>query len=373
MPSVTPLPEPRIATRLLSLDFVRGLTMVLLTLESTHLYHNLEPALAHTAAMPLLNQFFHHPWHGLRMWDLVQPVFMFIAGTAMAFSIKRQKDTLTWGQSFGKILKRCFWLFFWGVLIYAVRRNGLSFELWNVLTQLAFTTLVAFLVMGFPAGVQIAVSFLCLLIPELLYRYANIPGFDQPFTDQHNFGNYMDLVLMNKINDDGWVAINCISTSAHTIWGVLAGQLLLGARAPGEKLKYLAGSGLALLVLGFGLDLAGITPIIKRIATSSFVLASGGWCLLFLALSYWWIDVKDHKGRLLFFLIFGMNSIFIYLFFEIVAARWFNNYVFTITGGLLGFLQFPKIPAAIIGSLVIFGLEFGLLYFLYRKKLFFKL
>jgi len=252
----------------------------------------------------------------------VQPVFMFVAGTALAFSLRKQRQNLTWGQSFRKILKRCGWLFFWGVLDYAVRKTGLSFELWDVLTQLAFTTLVTFLIIDFPAITQIVISFLLLLIPELLYRYANIPNFNQPFTDQHNFGNYMDLILMNKINSDGWVAINCISTSCHTIWGALAGKLLLSNKPARQKIQYLAGSGLLLLLLRFGLDWTNITPIIKRIATSSFVLASGGWCLLFLALSYWWIDVKDHKNRLLFFLIFGMNSIFIYLFFEIVAARW---------------------------------------------------
>lgn len=370
---VSPIPEPKIATRLLSLDFVRGLTMVLLTLESTELYSHLRPAAEGTAIMPLLTQFFHHPWHGLRLWDLVQPVFMFVAGTALAFSLKRQKQTLTWAQSFQKILKRCFWLFFWGVLDYAVRANGLSFELWDVLTQLSFTTLVTFLIIDLPIAAQLTASFLCLLVPELLYRYANIPGFDQPFTDQHNFGNYMDLVLMNKINGDGWVAINCISTSAHTIWGAVAGQLLLTHKPSKQKLQYLIGSGLLLLLLGFGLDWAGITPIIKRIATSSFVLASGGWCLLFLALSYWWIDMRDHKNWLLFFLIFGMNSIFIYLFFEIVAARWFNEYVLAITGGLFDMVHFPEVPAAIIGSLVIFALEFLMLHFLYRKKVFFKL
>jgi predicted acyltransferase len=373
MSDVSPIPEPKISTRLLSLDFVRGLTMVLLTLESTELYNHLRPALQGTAAMPLLNQFFHHPWHGLHLWDLVQPVFMFVAGTALAFSITRQRRQLTWMQSFQKILKRCFWLFFWGVLDYAVRKEGLSFELWDVLTQLAFTTLVAYLIIDFPIVAQLAVSFLCMLLPELLYRYANIPNFNQPFTDQHNFGNYMDLVLMNKINSDGWVAINCISTSAHTIWGAVAGKLLLSNRTYEQKLRYLIGSGIVMLLLGFGLDWTGITPIIKRIATSSFVLASGGWCLLFLALSYWWIDIKNHKNALQLFLIFGMNSIFIYLFFEIVASRWFNGYVLAITNGLLGFVHFPEVPAEIIGSLIIFALEFGMLYFLYRKKIFFKL
>ncbi len=361
------------SSRLLSLDFLRGLTMVLLTLESTLLFTHLQPAVAGTPAVHILNEFGHHPWHGLHFWDLVQPVFMFVAGTAMAFSMKKRRQQMTWWQSFIKILKRCFWLFFWGVLDYAVRKEGLSFELWDVLTQLAFTTLVAFLIMDFPIAVQIFVSLLCLLIPELLYRFAHIPGFDQPFVDQHNFGNYMDMVLMNKINHGGWVAINCISTSAHTIWGVLAGKVLLSNKTSSQKMKYLLLSSAILLLLGFGLDWSGVTPIIKKIATSSFVLASGGWCVLFLAVCYWWIDIKKHQRQLLFFALFGMNSIFIYLFFEIVGDRWFTEYILAITNGLFGFVHFPVVTAAIIGSLVVFSLEAGMLYFLNRKKIFFKI
>ena len=101
-----------------------------------------------------------------------------------------------------------------------------------------------------PAKYQILVGFLCLLIPEFLYRFTHIPNFDQPFTDQHNFGNYMDMVLMGRINDGGWVAINCISTSAHTIWGVLAGQLLLSDKPARDKMRYLIGSGVVLLFAG---------------------------------------------------------------------------------------------------------------------------
>jgi predicted acyltransferase len=360
--------------RLLSLDVLRGLTMVLLTLESTELFGVLEPPLKNTAFYPILTQFYHHPWHGLHFWDLIQPTFMFIAGTAMAFSLTRQRQQgMTWGQSFRKTLRRSGWLFFWGVLDYAVRKTGLSFELWDVLTQLSFTTLVTFFVIDKPFTVQLGASAVCLVLPEILYRYTHIPGFDQPFTDQHNFGNYIDWLLMHKINDGGWVAINCISTSAHTIWGAMAGQLLLSARPDREKLKALLISGVILLLLGFGLDRTGITPIIKRIATSSFVLASGGWCLLFLAAAYWWVDMRDHRKRLLFLLIFGMNSIFIYLFFEIVAAHWFNDYIFSITGGLLGFAHVDVTAAHIIDSLTVFALEAGLLYFLYRKKIFFKL
>src|SRR5882672_7018177 len=241
--------------RLLSLDFMRGLIMVLLALESTRLYDHLYEGSEGSWISGFLIQFFHHPWHGLRFWDLIQPAFMFMAGKAMALSLHKQEQLgVTWNQSFVKALKRSGWLFFWGVLDYAVRPGGLSFELWDVLTQLSFTTLVAFLIFRFSIPIQLTISGGLLLLTEVLYRYAGVPGFDQPFVDQHNFGNYIDLLLMNKINSGGWVAVNCLPTAAHTIWGAVAGKLLLSQKSGAEKIKRLALFGVIALVLGFAMD-----------------------------------------------------------------------------------------------------------------------
>jgi predicted acyltransferase len=242
-----------------------------------------------------------------------------------------------------------------------------------VLTQLSFTLLVAFLIFRWSMRAQILFSIGLLLLTEILYRGIKVPGFDQPFTDQHNFGNYIDTILMNKINRGGWVAINCIPTAAHTIWGAVVGKMLLSNKSGVVKVRNMVAAGVVCLVLGYLLDLANITPIIKRIATSSFVLASGGYCLLLLALCYWWIDLRDHRQRLLFFQVVGMNSIFIYLFFEIVGDRWFNEYITAITSGVLQLAHMPVVVQAFASSLCIFGLEWGLCYFLYKRKIFFKL
>jgi predicted acyltransferase len=298
---------------------------------------------------------------------------MFIAGTALALSLNKQfKTGVSWNSAFIKTLKRCGWLFFWGVLDYAVRKNGLSFELWDVLTQLSFTTMVAFLIFNWNWKSQAAFSIGLLVLTEVLYRWVNVEGFDQPFTDQHNFGNFMDLILMNKINSGGWVAINCIPTAAHTIWGSMAGKFLIENSNQTERVKQFVWIGIILLIAGFLLDFT-ITPIIKRIATSSFVLASGGYCFLGLAFLYWWIDLKNHKTGWDFFTIVGMNSIFIYLFFEIVGGRWFNGYVGALTGGLMSLVRFPESFQMMVTPLCIFSLEWSLCFFLYRKKIFFKL
>jgi predicted acyltransferase len=348
--------------------------MILLVLESTQFYGCLIDASEGSAAHSFFIQFEHHPWNGLRFWDLIQPAFMFMAGTALAYSLQRQQlEGKTWWQSCVKTLKRSGWLFFWGVLDYAVRRNGLSFELWDVLTQLSFTTLVAFLIYRWSPQAQIGFSIGLLILAEILYRFTNIPGFDQPFTDQHNFGNYMDLILMNKINTGGWVAINCIPTAAHTIWGALAGKLLLSNKTRPEKMNTLVIAGIAGLVIGYLLDITSVTPIIKRIATSSFVLASGGWVFFALVISYWWIDIKDHRNNLKFFTVVGMNSLFIYLFIEIVASRWFNGYIGAITNGVMNFIGVSTNIMCIVTALSIFALEWGMCYWLYKKKIFFKI
>jgi predicted acyltransferase len=361
------------SNRLLSLDVFRGVIMVLLMMESTGLYDHLIELTNGNILNGFFIQFTHHPWNGLRFWDLIQPGFMFIAGTSMAFSLHKQKQSgMSWSQSFMKVMKRSGWLFFWGVLDYAVRPGGLSFELWDVLTQLSFTTLVAFLIFEWKLEWQLALSLGLLLLTEILYRFTNVAGFNQPFTDQQNLGNYIDLILMNKINKGGWVAINCIPTAAHTIWGAVAGKILLSDKSSNVKVKWLAVAGVVCLIVGFTMDFT-ITPIIKRISTSSFVFASGGWCLLGLALFYWWIDIRKHINHWDIFTIVGMNSIFIYLFFEIVGSRWFNGYVSAISGGVFELIGLPPGLILILSSLSIFALEWYLCFFLYKRKIFFKL
>src|SRR5690242_8052848 len=78
--------------RLLSLDFMRGFIMVFLAFESTRLYFELNYASKGTFWNNIVQQFFHHPWHGLHFWDLIQPGFMYMAGVSMAFSLHKQQQ-----------------------------------------------------------------------------------------------------------------------------------------------------------------------------------------------------------------------------------------------------------------------------------------
>jgi predicted acyltransferase len=363
-------------TRLLSLDFFRGITMFLLVAEGTALWSVLvkEP-IADTFLEPVFMQFHHHPWNGLRFWDLVQPFFMFIVGVAMPFSFAKRRSKGEPKQKITRhIIKRCILLLAFGVGLHCGYNRELVWELWNVLSQLSVTILIAYFLMRYKASAQILTSFGLLLLTEIVYRTFPLEGFDQPFVKDHNFGTWMDLVLMGKINPGGgWVAINFIPTAAHTIWGVVAGQLLLSDKPASEKIKKIALGGLAILAAGYLLDWTSVTPIIKRIATSSFVLTSGGWALLALAFSYWFIDIKKINNWIFPFVIVGMNPIFIYLFFNTVGGQWLNGFVGIFTKGFLSWFNSPQFLMNIVTSLFILAIEWYLCYFLYRKRIFFKI
>jgi hypothetical protein len=81
----------------------------------------------------------------------------------------------------------------------------------------------------------------------------------------------------------------------------------------------------------------------------------------------------NHKNYLQFFIVVGVNSLFIYLFFEIVGNRWFNDYIAAITNGLMGMAGVSLVAMGIITSLIIFALEWGMCRFLSQKGIFFKI
>jgi predicted acyltransferase len=363
--------RPAAGDRLASLDFFRGVTMFLLIGEATGLYELLrEPALNGTLLGAIGVQLEHHPWNGLHFWDLVQPFFMFIVGVAMPFAIgKRWQRGDSWSQTFRHVLIRSGLLLLFGWALYCIGPGRLTFELWNVLAQLSFTYLVAFLMMRQSAPVQIGFTLLLLLSTELLYRLWPVPGFNQPFVPDHGFGSWVDLAIMRKLSGGHWVAFNAVPTTAHTIWGVLAGQVLKSGRTPWQKIRILVIAGGIGVVAGYALD--PVTPIIKRICTSSFVIVSGGWCLLALAFSYWLIDVMGQKKWAVFFNIVGMNSLFIYLFTNTGGAEWFHRVSKPFTMGL--FAWAGTLGAEIVTSIVVWGMLWGLCFWLYKKRIFIKI
>jgi predicted acyltransferase len=136
-----------------------------------------------------------------------------------------------------------------------------------------------------------------------------------------------------------------------------------------QKIKILVIAGLIGVVVGYALD--PITPIIKRIATTSFVIVSGGWCLLALALSYWFIDVKKIKDWSTVFAIVGMNPLFIYLFAEAGGGDFLYRIAKPFT--MAAFSGDVQIYGQIFTSIVVWGLLWYICYWLFKRKIFIKI
>ncbi len=357
--------------RLLSLDFFRGATMFLLIAEFTHLFGYLtDPSLEGSILYSIGTQFHHHPWHGLHFWDLIQPYFMFIVGVAMPYSISnRMKRGQTRSQLNKHVLQRSLMLLFLGWALYCIDPGKIVFRFQNVLAQLAVTYLLAYLVMHKPARTQIIISLLLLAVTEVIYRVFPVEGFNHPFVANENFGTWLDMQYGGEDLNGHWASFNAIPTTAHTIWGVLAGQLLMSKRTANQKLKILIIAGVIGVVAGYALN--PVTPIIKRICTSTFILASGGWALLTLAFSYWLIDIKKRQKWSLFFRVVGMNPLFIYLFAHVGGAVFIEHILHPFTFFLFGWMG--TLTASILTSAIVLYLLWYITWWFHKHKIYIRI
>jgi predicted acyltransferase len=360
------------AERMISIDFFRGFTMFLLIGESTRLYNhirNIDTGFAQFIG----NQLDHHEWHGLHFWDLIQPFFMFIVGVAIPFAFaNRQKKGDSDSSITRHAYKRAFLLFFLGWALYCIDPGKIVFRLQDVLTQLSVTYLVAFLIRNKSFWFQMVLTLAILLIMDLAYRFFPVEGFNQPWVAFQNLGAWANNKIEGVDKASIWASINAFSTIAHTVWGVLCGKLLMSEKPVTEKIKILIIAGISGLVIGYSLDLLNITPIIKKIATSSFVFTSGGYAILVLTFSYWLIDVKKIfvNGSKMFRIV-GMNCIFIYLFFEVGGASLVYKIITPFTVSLLSWGG--EITVGIATSLLVWAALWYICYWLYKNKVFIKI
>jgi predicted acyltransferase len=239
----------------------------------------------------------------------------------------------------------------------------------NVLTQLSVTYLVAYLLMQKDIKWQLVVSFALILFSDLIYRFWPVIGFNQPFTPDHNFGSWFDLATTGSLSTDHWVSFNAIPTTAHTIWGVIVGMLLMKDWSQKKKVMVLLITGLIAVIIGYCMD--PFIPIIKRICTSSFIIVCGGYCLIAMAFSYWLIDVMKFRKFALFFAIVGMNPIFIYLFSNLGGKQLLHRIVEPFTCRIFCWTNVIFIDMVTI--IIVAAMVWYICYYLYKRKIFFRL
>lgn len=357
--------------RILSIDLFRGITMFLLLGEFVNVYNYFTPDVFGQGIISAINNQFHHvEWAGLRFWDLIQPYFMFIVGLSLPFAIKSRVNKGDSPQQISRHThKRALTLIIMGWALYCIDAGEIIFYFQNVLVQIGAAYSIAYLVMRRSFMFQVLFSLGLLVLTEMLYRLFPVEGFNHAFVMHQNFGSWLD-TQYNGWSSGGWVSFNMIPTSAHTIWGVLIGQFLMTNKVATTKFLVMLVVGTGLVVLGYLLD--PLTPIIKRTATSSFVIVSGGWSILTLALLYWIVDIKKfNKGWTLFFGVVSMNSIFIYLFSHVGGADLIEKIIHPFTYML--FFWASEFSAQVFTSIIVWGLIWGICYWMYLKKLFIKI
>lgn len=358
--------------RVNSVDFFRGLTMFLLAGESSMLYehfNSFDGSFMHF----LGTQFSHHEWHGLHFWDLIQPFFMFIVGVSIPFAVANRLKKGEAGKTITlHAIKRSLLLLFFGWALYCIEPGMIVWRFQNVLAQLSVTYLVAYLIRNKSFSFQIIFSLVILLLIDLAYRFFPVEGFNHPWVNFENLGAWVNNKIEGVDKASEWASLNAISTTAHTIWGVLCGKLLMSDKPVKRKIQTLLIASAAGLFIGYSLDLLNITPIIKKIATSSFVFASGGWTILALCLCYWLIDVKKlFATGFNMFKIVGMNSIFIYLFFSLGGSELLGKIFLPFTRAF--FSWNGSLTVEVITSLAVWSALWYICYWLYKNKLFIKI
>jgi len=360
--------------RLYSLDALRGFDMFWI-MGGEEIVHTIYKASGSTSSFwgGFSNQLTHPDWNGFHAYDLIFPLFLFMAGVATPYSVGREiekgksRKELLW-----RVIKRGLIL----VLLGIIANNGLKImpisevRFGSVLGRIGLAYMFANIIYLYSKTRAQIIWFWALIIGYwLLLKFTSAPGFAPgDLTMEGNFASYVDRVLMPGklylgIHDpEGLMStIPAISTG---LLGILTGSFLKNnSMTQTKKVGAMAITGVIFLLLAqlWNLDF----PINKNLWTSSFVLNVGGYSLLLLALFYYIIDVRGYKKWSFFFRIIGMNSILIYM------SGHFINWDYS-TDTLLGWVgQLIGDPFNIVAMAICYVfVKWLFLYFMYKKKVF---
>ena len=364
--------DPFSQQRLYSLDALRGFDMFWI-LGGEEIFHTLAKATHWSVFEAISNQLTHPAWNGFHLYDLIFPLFLFLAGVATPYSVGREIEK---GRSKNELLLRVIKRGLILVLLGLVANNGLEIKpiseirFGSVLGRIGLAYMFANIIYLYTKPKAQVIWFFALIIGYwLMLKFTSAPGFPGgDLTMEGNFASYIDRSVLPghlylTIHDpEGLVStIPAISTG---LLGIMAGQLLKRQGiTQRKKVLYLAVAGVIALVVAqiWNLDF----PINKNLWTSSFVMNVGGLSLLLLSFFYYVIDVLGHKKWAFFFRVIGMNSILIYISGHFINWGYMNNGFFKWLGQLVGD-PFNDVLLAI----TYVGLKWLFLYFMYQKKVF---
>jgi predicted acyltransferase len=357
--------------RILSVDIFRGATIILMVLVNT-------PGTWSNVYAPFL----HAPWHGYTPTDLVFPFFLFIVGTSIAFSY--QNKTIDAGV-YKKITIRTLKLIGLGLFLGAFL---ISFPFVKEFSDIRFPGVLqrigvvffftAILFVNFKWRTLLAITIFLLIGYWLLMTLVPVNGLESTLDRApNNLANWLDVQVFGthnyKTDYDPEGLLSTVPSIASALLGVFTGLILSSKQT--KKATILMGIGGGLLIVGHLWDL--VFPINKALWTSSFVLVTAGWANLVLALVYYLTDVKKIKFGSIFRYA-GANAIIVYFLSSFIAK--IMGQIKVGDTSLHGWL-FQTIYVHDVISMQLSSLFYGLsvvafycflAYFLYQRKLFFK-
>src|SRR5258708_6797052 len=267
--------------RLVSLDALRGFDMIWIV-GADAVGYGLSHFRGGWIARTLADQFEHVPWEGFHFYDLIFPLFIFMIGVAITFSLNRLQATEGRSAALRRIGRRALLMYALGLFYYGGLANPFSeMRLLGVLQRLAlcyfFTSL---LYLYFKPRALIAICAGLLVGYWALLTFVPVPGYGAgDYSEGHNLANWIDKRWLPGRKHDGdhdvEGLLSTLPSIASCLLGVFAGLWLRApSRSGREKAAWLAGVGVALVIAG---NLWGLPfPVIKRLWTSSFVLVAGG-------------------------------------------------------------------------------------------------
>jgi predicted acyltransferase len=351
--------------RLSSLDAYRGLIM------STLLCGAIFASLRGDPTWNWLSiQNDHVAWEGCVYWDLIQPSFMYMVGVAMPFALARRAMLGdSWSKRLCHVLIRAFNLMLIGIVLDNFGADKWSIGFMRVLQQIALGYVFAFLAVGKSFRTQGFVAAPILIVYNLLWMFNPWNGPGGPWAKgNENIGSALDFWMLGRHYSGYYVGMNAVPSTATIIFGVMAGQLIMDRLPPRKTMRILLFAGISGIVAG--LAMSPWLPLVKRIWTPSFTIYAAGWTTLILLFFYWIIEVMEWKRWAFPLVVVGMNSIAAYILGNAFGG-WFRN----LTGAWIGWLKEPLGPAwfPVFQHVLFFGFAWLVLYWLWRRKIFFKL
>lgn len=329
------------------------------------------------------NQLHHSVWNGFTFYDLIFPLFIFIAGVSMPYSMGKQLErpgidkAAVRKQVLRSLIKRTITLLVLGMVVNgALQFNGYEQTRFaSVLGRIALGCFGAALIYLYVPAKKIIywITGILLAYWALLYLVP-VPGIGAAvITPEGNITAWFDRNFLpgklHRVVYDPEGLLSTIPAVASALLGVLCGQYIRSSAQIGFRpvqALYLFAVGIVLLLGGWAWDL--VFPVNKILWSSSYVLVAGGWSMIALALFYFIIDVKGYRKWSMPLVWIGTNSILIY-----VAAHGLINFESTsqfLFGGLISLAPAAWHPALLwtgVGLIQLAGL-----YILYRNRLFWK-